>query len=163
MKTASRMAPFEIRASPVHGLGAFALRRIRRGTRIAEYTGERLTEAEVDARYNGAAVNQPHTFLFLVRDDVYVDASRNGNDARFINHSCAPNCGVDIVRGRIVIKALKTIEPGTELTYDYALEVEDDPSPARQRLFACRCGAARCRGTMLDIDARDRKRRQRAS
>ena len=150
--TAQPRPLIETRVSRIHGRGVFAARRIPSGTRIIEYTGEPLTEAEVDARYDDAAMDQPHTFLFMVADGRYVDAARNGNDARFINHSCVPNCEIDIVKGRIYVRALRTIERGTELTYDYALEVEEDPEPERRELFACRCGSKRCRGTMLDLE-----------
>jgi SET domain-containing protein len=139
---------FEVRPSPVHGLGAFALRRIRRGTRVAEYVGERLTGGEVDARYADEEEGG-HTFLFRVGDDAYIDASRQGNDSRFINHSCEPNCEVDVADGRIYITAIRNISPGAELTYDYALELEELP-PAWERHYACRCASARCRGTMLE-------------
>jgi SET domain-containing protein len=137
---------FEIRPSPVHGLGAFAVRAIREGTRIAEYVGERLNTAEVDARYGGEE-KHTHTFLFRVDDDTYVDASRGGNESRFINHSCDPNCESDVIDGRIYISAIRDIPPGAELTYDYALEADEDPEDGA---YACRCGSAQCRGTMLE-------------
>lgn len=141
---------FRIKRSPVHGVGAFACRRIRRGQHVAEYVGQRLTGDEVEARYDERAADDPHTFLFWLGGDAYVDASIGGGDARFINHSCAPNCEIDLTGDRISIRARKNIQPGVELTYDYALEIEDDAPPSRRALFACRCGAARCRGTMLD-------------
>jgi hypothetical protein len=138
-----------VRPSSLHGLGGFAVQRIRRGTRIAEYAGERMTMADVDARY----ADQPgdHTFIFHVGDDVYVDASRNGNDSRFINHSCEPNCESDVIDGRVYIVALRDIEVGEELTYDYALEPEEDLPSSGERPYACRCGSPRCRGTMLEV------------
>jgi hypothetical protein len=140
---------FEVRPSALHGLGGFAIRKIDRGTRIAEYTGERMTEAEVDERY----ADQPddHTFIFHVEGDVYVDASRGGNDSRFINHSCDPNCESEVVDGRVYIVALRDIEPGEELTYDYALEPGEEIPPSGALPYACRCGSPRCRGTMLEL------------
>jgi uncharacterized protein len=139
----------EVRSSSIHGRGVFALQRIGKGTRIAEYVGERLTGAEVERRY-ADETDTGHTFLFHVSDDVYVDASNQGNDARFINHSCEPNCESEVEHDRVYICALQDIEPGEELTYDYALEPEDDPPSTWMTLYACRCGAARCRGTLIE-------------
>jgi len=141
----------EVRSSRIHGKGVFASRKIAAGKRIIEYTGETLTEKEVDARFDETAIDDPHTFLFYVDEDRYVDATVAGNEARFINHSCAPNCVVEITDGRILIVALRNIAKGEELSYDYALEIEEEPIAERLALFACRCGKRRCRGTMLDI------------
>jgi len=144
---------FEVRPSSVHGFGGFAVRRIPRGTRIAEYVGERLTEAEVDARYSDDRPDPGHTFLFHLGGDAYIDASHQGNESRFINHSCDPNCESDVVDGRVYIIALRDIEPGEELTYDYALEIEEDSTPEEDAAYACRCGSPQCRGTMLESRA----------
>ena len=141
---------FEVRPSPVHGFGGFALREIRAGTRIVEYVGERLTEAEVDARYADEGPDPWHTFLFHVGGDAYIDASHQGNDSRFINHSCDPNCETEVIDGRVYITAIRDISPGAELTYDYALEIEDEPLPSSETPYPCRCGSPRCRGTMLE-------------
>ncbi len=145
----SRLPHFEVRASPIQGRGAFALRRIRKGTRVIEYTGERITPAEADRRYDDDKMDRPHTFLFTVGKRTVIDAAVGGNDARFINHSCDPNCEAVDVDGRIFIEALRTIQPGEELTYDYHLE---RPGPYRAewaRRYACHCGSPKCRGTML--------------
>ena len=141
---------FEIRRSPIQGLGAFATRTIRAGTRIGEYTGECLTEDEVNRRHDDDTAARASTFLFQVSDALYVDAEREGGDERYINHSCDPNCEIELEGARIVIRAIRTIPAGTELTYDYALELEEQPLPSWERLYACRCGAPACRGTMLD-------------
>src|SRR5439155_23708659 len=95
--------PFEIRPSPMQGLGAFATRHIPAGVRLIEYAGERLTPAEADARYPDDD-QRHHTFLFAIDDDVVIDAAVDGNDARFINHSCDPNCDAVIDDGRIWIE-----------------------------------------------------------
>jgi SET domain-containing protein len=145
---------FEVRRSPIEGLGAFATRTIPRGTRIGEYTGEYLTEDEVNRRYDDDTPARATTFLFRVTDSLYVDAERVGGDARYINHSCDPNCEAELEGTRIVIRAIRTIAAGAELTYDYALELEEDPLPSWEALYACRCGAATCRGTMLDPASR---------
>ena len=141
---------FEVRPSAVHGLGGFAVQWIREGTRVAEYVGERLTGAEVDARYPGGESASGHTFLFSVGDDTYVDASHHGNESRFINHSCDPNCESDVIDGRVYILALRDIEPGEELTYDYSLEVEEELLATGAHRYACLCKSPCCRGTMLE-------------
>jgi hypothetical protein len=145
--------PFELRPSPIHGLGAFATRPIPRGTRIIEYAGARLTPAEAHARYpdhDGAA---HHTVLFAIDgedgEEVIVDASVDGNEARFINHSCDPNCDAVVDGGRLWIDAIRDIAPGEELAYDYAFELEERHTPTAKRRYPCTCGAATCRGTIL--------------
>jgi len=141
--------PFEIRRSRIQGRGAFATRRIRPGARIIEYVGERISREEADARYDDAAMERHHTFLFAVDADTVIDAARRGNAARYINHSCDPNCQAVIEDGRIFIEALVNIQPGVELTYDYAYERTDDHGPEDEALYACRCGTAKCRGSIL--------------
>ncbi len=141
--------PFAVRASPIHGLGGFATEPIPAGTRIVEYAGERLTPEESEARYPDEEGVQHHTFLFAIDDDVVIDASVGGNEARFINHSCEPNCDAVIDGKRIFIEALRDIAPGEELTYDYAFVLEERHTPAAKRRYPCACGAARCRGTIL--------------
>jgi len=140
----------ELRRSPIHGLGAFSLTDIPTGTRVIEYTGEKISNAEADRRYDDDAMPQHHTFLFILNDRTCVDAAFEGNEARFINHSCDPNCEAVIERGHIWIEALKTIPAGTELAYDYAYE--DDPKYTEKDLlfYACKCGAAKCRGTIVN-------------
>jgi uncharacterized protein len=140
--------PFEIRASPIQGLGAFATELIPKGTRLIEYAGERLTTAQADARYPDDD-RRHHTFLFAIDDDVVIDAAVDGNDARFINHSCDPNCDAVVDNGRIWIETIRDVEPGEELAYDYAYELEERHSPAAKRRYPCSCGAENCRGTIL--------------
>jgi hypothetical protein len=149
-KTAVTKAPlFEIRASPIAGLGAFALRRIRAGRRIIEYLGRRISTEEADAQYDDDGMNQHHTVLFSVDDDTVIDASVDGNEARFINHACAPNCQAVNEDGRIFIEALEDIEPGAELVYDYSLTRDEPWDPRWAKLYACHCGAPSCRGILL--------------
>jgi len=142
--------PFEIRESPIQGLGAFATRRIHSGTRLIEYTGERLTPAESDARYpeNDPTVRH-HTFLFAIDDDVVIDAAVGGNEARWINHSCDPNCDAIVEDKRIWIEAIRNIERGEELAYDYAYQLLERHTAAAKRRFPCNCGSTTCRGTLL--------------
>ncbi|HEX6632221.1 MAG TPA: SET domain-containing protein-lysine N-methyltransferase [Gemmatimonadaceae bacterium] len=141
--------PFAIRNSPIAGKGAFATRRIPRGARIIEYTGERISQAEADRRYPYDPDASHHTFLFNLEEDVVVDGGVKGNASRFINHSCAPNCEAVIEDGRIWIYALKAIAPETELVYDYRFILDEPHTPAAKRRYPCRCGAATCRGTIL--------------
>jgi uncharacterized protein len=140
---------FEVRASPLHGLGVFAARRIPRGTRIIEYVGERVTHEEADHRYEHKDANDAHTFLFIVDAHTVIDAGVGGNEARFVNHACEPNCESVIESRRVFIDALRAIEPGEELTYDYQIAREPDDPPDVDAVFACRCGSKRCRGSML--------------
>lgn len=141
--------PFEIRHSPMQGLGVFATKPIPEGMRLIEYAGERLTLVEAEVRYPDVAGARHHTFLFAIDDEIVVDAAVDGNEARFINHSCAPNCDAVIDDGRIWIEAIRDIEPGEELAYDYAYVLEERHTPAAKRRFPCHCGAATCRGTIL--------------
>ena len=140
---------YELRRSPIHGTGVFATRRLRPGTRIIEYLGERIDQEEADRRYDDDAMAQHHTFLFTVDDDEILDAGVGGNEARFINHSCDPNCEAFVEDGRIFIYAKKNIQPGTELTYDYKLERTGRYRKHWLDLYACRCGSPKCRGTVL--------------
>jgi uncharacterized protein len=140
--------PFEIRASPIQGRGAFATRHIPAGTRLIEYAGQRLTPAEADARYPDDG-DRHHTYLFAIDDDIVIDAAFENNDARFINHSCDPNCDAVVEDGRIWIETIRDVEPGEELAYDYAYVLEERHSPAAKRRYPCSCGARNCRGTIL--------------
>jgi SET domain-containing protein len=149
MPGSSAPLPFEIRSSPIHGLGAFATQPIAEGTRLIEYSGARLTPAEADARYPEPVGSAHHTYLFAIDDDVVIDAAVGGNEARYINHSCAPNCDAIIDGGRIWIETTCDIEVGEELAYDYGYVLEERHTPAAKRRFPCHCGAATCRGTIL--------------
>ncbi|HYH95084.1 SET domain-containing protein [Hyalangium sp.] len=144
-----RPLSFELRESSIQGRGAFATRRIRKGARIIEYTGERITQAEADKRYDDEAMGRHHTFLFTLDENTVIDAAVDGNEARFINHSCDPNCQALIEDDKIFIYALKDISPGDELLYDYAYERAEGMDEESEQLYVCRCGAKNCRGTIL--------------
>ena len=151
--------PFELRRSAIQGRGAFATRRIRAGSRIIEYTGERIDRDEGDRRYDDENMSRHHTFLFALDDGSVIDAAVGGNEARFINHSCDPNCqAVEEEGGRIFIDALRNIQPGTELLYDYAYERSDDHTEEDEALYVCRCGSEKCRGSILAPVEKKRKR-----
>ncbi|HEX9788289.1 MAG TPA: SET domain-containing protein-lysine N-methyltransferase [Candidatus Binatia bacterium] len=140
---------FAVRYSPIHGRGVFALRFISKGTRILEYKGELISDAEADRRYSKIHEHSPHTMLFSVDDGLVIDATRRGNSARWINHSCAPNCEIEEEKHRVFIEARRDIRPGEELAYDYNLQIGERHTKAAKREHACFCGARRCRGTML--------------
>ncbi|HKO14871.1 MAG TPA: SET domain-containing protein-lysine N-methyltransferase [Gemmatimonadaceae bacterium] len=150
---------FELRHSPIQGLGAFAKRDIPRGTRIIEYVGEKISVAESDRRYPDDHRERHHTFLFTLNSKWIVDAAFGGNDARFINHSCAPNCEAVIERGHIWIDALVRIPAGTELSYDYQYEYLDEYTDEDLKFYECRCGAPNCRGTIVAPKPRRRSRK----
>jgi uncharacterized protein len=144
------------RRSAIHGNGVFAAAPIAKGERIIEYKGRRRTHEEVDAGDTGD-VDSGHTFLFTLNDDYVIDANHEGNTARWINHSCSPNCeavleeadGKDRRKDRVFIEAKRSIKPGEELTYDYGITL-DEPHTARlKKIWACRCGSKNCTGTML--------------
>ena len=149
---------FELRRSSIQGRGAFATRRIRKGTRIIEYTGEIITDEEADRRYDDEKMDRHHTFLFAVDVNHVIDGARKGNNASFINHSCEPNCEAVIEDNRVFIEALRTIQPGEELLYDYQYERDGEPDESWDRLYACHCGTPSCRGTILKPEKKPRKR-----
>jgi SET domain-containing protein len=143
--------PFEVRDSPIHGRGAFANRKIEEGERIAEYVGQRMPwgDASEDPE-------DPHTFLFGLSDgDLVINAAIDGNDSRWINHSCDPNCEAVEERKRVFIYALRDIEPGEELFYDYGLQIDEPRSPETEKQFQCFCGASTCRGTLLEAEEKE--------
>jgi uncharacterized protein len=151
----------KVRRSAVHGMGAFATRRIAKGTRVIEYLGERIGHREANRRYAQKTPNDNHTFLFVVDRGIVIDAGIEGNDARFINHGCDPNCESVIEDRRVFIDALRTIYPGEELKYDYSIPRDREDPPNVDEVFACHCGGEQCRGTMLWPAQRPKPRRRR--
>src|SRR5882757_5766468 len=145
----SQAPPILVRDSNVHGRGVFATRRIEKGERVIEYLGERVSHDEADRRYESKEENDSHTFLFIVDSKTVIDAGTAGNEARFFNHSCDPNCESVVESRRVFIEALRQIEPGEEMTYDYQIYREDGDPENIDEVFACRCGFPQCRGTML--------------
>jgi SET domain-containing protein len=141
-----------IRPSEISGLGAFARRPIRKGARVIEYRGERISPGEADARYADDADAHPHVLLFTVDSRTVIDGGAGGNEARFINHSCSPNCEAVTEGQRIWIYALENIAAGQELTYDYNLTGDPPDLAARRREYPCNCGSPNCRGTMFKIE-----------
>ena len=139
----------KVRRSRVHGSGVFAAQPIRKGQRIIEYLGERVSHAEADRRYETKDANDNHTFLFIVDGTTVIDAGVGGNEARLINHSCDPNCESVIEGRRVFIEAIRSIAPGEELAYDYQIQRDADDPVNIDEVFACRCQSQLCRGTML--------------
>jgi SET domain-containing protein len=148
----------EARSSSIHGTGVYARQAIKKGTRIIEYLGERISHAEADRRYEMKGDDDGHTFLFIASTRTVIDAGIRGNEARFINHHCHPNCETVIENSRVFIEATRNIGAGEELGYDYQLTWESTDDPQELALYECRCGAKQCRGTMLDTEPLDQAR-----
>jgi hypothetical protein len=150
--------PVIVRRSKIQGRGVYATRAIAEGDRIIEYTGLLITNEEADAQCDDEGMRRHHTFLFGVDDEVTVDGANGGNEARFINHSCEPNCESVIEGRRVFIDALRDIRAGEEVAYDYwyttdrGYTLED-----LRRIYPCRCGAPTCRGTLARPPRRRRK------
>jgi uncharacterized protein len=142
---------YSVRNSAIHGRGVFAAVPIRRGTVIVEYKGKRASWDEAMARPDSDPEDSAHTFLFELDDGRVIDARVRGNAARWINHSCDPNCTTfEDEDGRVFIKAKRGIPTGSELSYDYRLTVEGKLTKRERAQYACRCGTAKCRGSLLD-------------
>lgn len=124
-----------IRSSAIHAAGCYTTAPIKKGTRVVEYTGPRISKEEADEKYR----DSPTTYLFGLGDgSVVIDGH---GTAMFINHSCDPNCESSEIRGRVWITAVRDIAADEELTYDYCLYDGEEEAP-------CNCGAANCRRTM---------------
>jgi uncharacterized protein len=137
-----------VRSSSIHAAGCYTTRRIKRGARVIEYDGPRFTKDEADERYS----NRDITYLFSSgEDEVVIDGF---GTAMFINHSCDPNCESESIDGRVFIVAIRNIDAGEELTYEYHLHDSDDEEAD------CYCGAKQCRGTMFSEDEVKRRARR---
>lgn len=145
-----------LRRSPIHGNGVFAARNLPKGLRLIQYRGALRPHDEIDQCYGGDA-ESGHTFLFTLNQDWVIDANVRGNSARWINHSCAPNCEAvlyenakgDRRKDRVFIETIRPIKAGEELTYDYGIKLDEAHTPRLKKVWACRCGARKCTGTML--------------
>jgi SET domain-containing protein len=123
---------------------------------VAEYKGERITAREALKRSGMDPENPFHTFFFSLENGRLIDGASNGNESRWINHSCAPNCEAREEDGKVFIYALRDIRRGEELNYDYGLIVSERHTAAVKRAYECRCGAETCRHTMLAPKRRTR-------
>ncbi|GLU35190.1 SET domain-containing protein-lysine N-methyltransferase [Trinickia caryophylli] len=138
-----------VRRSGVHGKGVFAVAPIKADERLLEYKGERISWREAERRHPHNPDEPNHTFYFALEDGRVIDGNVDGNSARWINHSCAPNCEAEEVDGRVFIRALRDIGAEEELFYDYGLVIDARQTKKLKKEYACRCGARKCRGTML--------------
>ena len=143
-----------VRNSAVHGNGVFAARAIAAGTKIIEYGGKTISAKEADRRHPTNPDDPFHTFFFSISSGKVIDGNDEGNDARWINHSCEPNCESSEGKGgkRVYIMAKRDIKRGEELNYDYGLVIDDEKlTKSLKAQYLCRCGAPSCRGTMLAV------------
>lgn len=145
-----RSSQLEVRTSGVHGLGVYTTATIRKGTRVIEYTGRHLPWDEAMELPAHDPKNPYHTFFFSLENGDVIDAGRGGNDSRWINHSCDPNCETAEEDDRVFVYALRTLRRGEELFYDYKIVPAERRTKKLEKNFACYCGSAKCRGTMLE-------------
>ena len=155
-------SPIIVRRSHIHGNGVFATRDLLEGTELIEYTGDLISIAEADELYD--EIYKGHTFLFTLNEDWIIDGNVGGNDARWFNHSCAPNCipylhahPRDRRKDRVIIETLRDVEKGEELSYDYGISFEVPYTARLKRIWACRCGAPNCTGTLLKPPSHQRR------
>ncbi len=149
-----------VKQSTLHGTGVFAARDIPAGTRILEYGGKRITPEEADALHPVNPDDPFHTFFFSLSSGKVIDGGNRGNDARWINHSCGPNCQAREGSSgkRVHIVALRDIAAGEELFYDYGLIMEGRITKKLKEQYKCLCGTDACRGTMLALPKRGKPR-----
>ena len=139
----------QVRKSGVHGRGVYSKTKLKKGEMLIEYVGQVITWKEALRRHPHDPKNPDHTFYFHIDDKHVIDGKFDSNAARWINHACTPNCEAEEIDGRIFIKTLRTIQPDTELFYDYGLIIDEPYTKKLKKQFECRCGTTNCRGTML--------------
>ena len=138
-----------VRSSSIHNRGIFARCDIPNDQPIIEYLGEKITKAESTRRGDALMEKSRKTggaavYVFTLNKRYDIDGGKGRNPARYLNHSCAPNCEAYIIRGRIWIYSLRDIKAGEELTYNYGFDVDTwDDHP-------CRCGTDRCVGYIVE-------------
>ena len=152
----------QMRRSDVHGNGVFAVQDLAEGETLIEYKGEVISWKEALRRHPHDPAQPNHTFYFHIDDGRVIDGNVNGNAARWINHSCEPNCEADEVDGRVYIKALRNISAGEELNYDYGLIIDEPYTPKLLSEFPCWCGSEQCRGTLLTPKDDEKKKKKKA-
>lgn len=139
----------QVRKSKIHGKGVYAVRPIKAGDRVLEYKGKIITWRKAQAIHPHDPSQPNHTFYFHLDDGHVIDGKQNGNSARWINHACEPNLEAEQDGNRVFLKALRDIEAGEELFFDYALMIEGRKTAKVKKEHACLCGSPNCRGTML--------------
>ena len=147
----------QTRRSGVHGKGVFAVQDIAEGETIIEYVGAIISWKEAQKRHPHDPSDPNHTFYFHIDETRVIDALYGGNSSRWINHACEPNCEADEDGGRVFIKALRNIEAGEELNYDYGLIIDERYTPKLKAEYPCWCNAKTCRGTLLAPKKRSNK------
>lgn len=150
----------QTRRSDVHGNGVFAVQDLAEGETLIEYKGELISWKEALRRHPHDPAQPNHTFYFHIDDGRVIDGNVKGNAARWINHSCEPNCEADEVDGRVYIKALRNIAAGEELNYDYGLIIDEPYTPKLLSEFPCWCGSEQCRGTLLTPKDEDEEKKK---
>ena len=139
--------------SPLHGSGLFAICNIKKGEQVIEYIGDKVTKREGDKRADKqikkAEKNKKNgmVYVFELNKKYDIDGGVARNYARFINHSCDPNCEVEIINNHIWILSIKTIKKGSELTYNYGYTFDTDYED-----HICMCGSKKCVGYILSDD-----------
>lgn len=156
--TVIRSPLIRVARSGIHGRGVYARTDIPAGTKIIEYTGERITKAEAHRREEQRLARQRRggdasVYVFELNGRYDLDGRTRRNPARLINHSCAPNCEAQNLRGHIWIIARHDIAAGEELTFNYGFGFHE------WRLHPCRCGTRRCVGYIVEAHQRWRVRR----
>ena len=141
----------QFRRSRIHGTGGYARKNISKGTKLIEYVGRKITKAESEVQCEGDNV-----YIFTLDDQHDLDGNVDWNPARFINHSCGPNCEAEWDEDRLWIVALRDIQPGEELSFNYGYDLED------YREHPCLCGASECVGFIVAEEYFEQVRKQRA-
>lgn len=137
-----------VRNSRIHGKGVFAKRPIRKGTKVIQYTGRVVSREEADEIGTSTVDGHTHTMLFTIDDDRVIDGNVGG-PAKYINHSCDPNCEAVQYDDKIFIESLRAIKKGEEITYDYHLQVPGKITEKVIKEYECFCGSPQCRGTQI--------------
>ena len=145
---------YKVKKSKVHGTGVFATGNIKKGTNIIQYIGDKITKSEGDKRSAERIKkylnkkNEGSVYIFELNKKYDIDGSPEYNKARYINHSCEPNCEVDIIKSEIWISSIKKIKKGEELNYDYGYPF--DKVDFKDHL--CKCGSNKCIGFIISQD-----------
>ena len=150
MKNCDHTEQLLFHLSPIQGTGGFARHDIANGTRIIEYLGEKITKEESLVR-----CEKNNEYIFALGDTEDLDGNVDWNPARFLNHSCAPNCEAQLEDGHIWVVAIREIRAGEELTFNYGYDLED------YREHPCKCGAPGCVGYIVAEEFFEHVRRQR--
>jgi len=153
----------DVRNSSIHGRGIFVAVDLPAGSKLIRYRGQVITHAQADRLYDDS-LDTGHTFLFTLNDKYIIDANVGGNSARWINHSCDPNCEAGIYvnidgnerEDQVWIESLRPVKKGEELTYNYGIVLEVPHTKRLKQVWGCRCGSAKCTGTMLQPKPRRR-------